>query len=228
MRLLFGFLLVSLGVGCSTIPTLSSGINEQTAQLDVNQFYKRDLVIEINKQKFDGVVVLERQPRYEFKITAPGDADIVTITSCNREDILRKQDDVFKYVYEPTEVEMQTCPIAINSYGTKFRYAGAYVDIQDGTMGSEIICNGKTLRSFERGVGVCQTRAGLKSTIKFQSEMDVATPTVGCSPMETSDGKRFEVIHSKGVCSYRFREKSGARLWFRMVIIGYSEFNYYR
>lgn len=225
MRLLCGLSLVFFAVSCAQIPV--NPINSDSMQLSQDKIYRLDLGLEVNKIKNEGMLIVPKEDKYEIRIKAPNDVDVVTFTTCAREDILREQDNEFKYVYIPSEIEKEACPLIISAYAPKFRYAGGTFEIRQPNEAKGVLfCNGRS--EPVESVAVCQVRAGLGSVIRFDSEMEVATPKAGCNVPISKDKKEFAITISKNFCNYRYRQTRGDMRWFRLVTYGYEEFNIFR
>lgn len=227
MHYLLGLFLAFLSVSCAGLPQLSPPQSQlDKLQLDTNRVYQMDLQLEVNGIKSQGMITVPQAERYLLKIKAPGDSDVVTFTSCNREDILRKQDDQFQYMYVPNVVESEACPVLINAYSPKFRYSGGYFEATPPNWArSTVMCNGRV--EVSNGLYLCQARAGLDVQLIFDNDVISATPSLGCNAF-IPDGKKWKASLSKGLCTYRFREKDGLKKYFRIVTHGYEEFNLYR
>jgi hypothetical protein len=226
MRLLLGSLLAFSVVSCAGIPTINP-INPDAMQLSQDKIYKMDLGLEVNKIKSEGMLVVPRADKYEIKIKAPNDVDVVTFTTCTREEILREQDDEFKFVYTPNEIEREACPLMISAYAPKFRYAGGLFEVRNlNEAKGTLFCNGRV--EGVESVAVCQVRSGLTAVLRFEAEMDVAAPKAGCAALVSDNKKEFRVTIGKDLCSYRLREAGESKKWFRLVTYGYEEFNIFR
>ncbi len=187
-----------------------------------------DLEIEVNKVKGIGMLAVQQTGSYELKIKAPGDSDVVTFTPCTTEKILRKQDEEFKFKYQPKEIAVRkNCVAKIEAFAPKFRYAaGLIVFTPPGGAQATIDCDeAPTYKAT--GAAVCQSKAGIYAEVVFDNPVDTPTPAEGCEAWKF-EGNRASVHLSKGVCQYLFREKDAEGKRFAITTHGYEEFSIFR
>jgi hypothetical protein len=195
-----------------------AGLEVRDKQLEQKE-YKLDLKVSVNNIESKGVLVVNKSDNYQIEVEAPDDSDYVTINTCHREIVLRDQKERFKTKIYPTEIEKDGyCPMIINAFSPKYKFAGAFIDFIDTDLDAGLICNGTDLMSH--GSGVCQSKAGLLQRIKFENETIAANPSIGCERL-IKNGNSFDIKTSKGKCVYTF--KSGDKIY-RLTMIGYEEY----
>lgn len=219
---LAGVLIVLYASGCST-PQVTP--TQDSQQMNPDTAYRMDLELEVNGLKGQGLLVVPRAVSYSIRAKAPTNPEIVTASTCHREQVLGKQDDKFRVEYVPNELESKGyCPLTITAFAPKFSYAGGLVIPSDPSLRLQgvILCNGNTV-SFA-GVGACQSRAGLPQEIRFDSDVRwVGDPA--CPPLkEIQPGRAFEVRLAPRQCLYTFKEKGLMERFARILAYGYAEF----
>lgn len=219
-----------IALGLAAVLLLSSCAG-QNQILERGLFYKRDVGIEVNGKSYEGVVVVPKADRYNLVLRPKGKLDLVLVRTCHREfsgeklspGFLGIGGGQFKYEYVPTPglEDSRVCPLRAEVYESdKGRHSWALLDFEhpDYTIGYMLQCNGAV--SYPRGVGVCQTKAGLLQRIKFQEPIRFAPPEpVGCALPMKKDGV-YEFAASLGECLYHFDTKDG-RLG-RLTVVGYE------
>lgn len=199
---------------------LSACASPQAQQMEASKEYRMDLELNVNGMSDRGLMVVPVSQAYTINVRAPGDSELVTLTSCHREVVLPRQRDFFAVKYEPTEVEASGyCPVQISAFSPKFRYAGGLIDFQDQELPAILICNGVTKNVT--GVSVCQSREGMVQKIKFPSKVRAGQPA-NCPPMDKAEGEDFEVNLGKGKCVYAFVDET--KKIHRLTTFGYEEF----
>lgn len=199
--------------------------------LEVDKYYKRDIGLEVNGKRYEGVTVIPRANKYEIIVKPKGNMDLILIRSCHREHSFEKKskkflwiklgENKFKYTYNPTPKEREkACPLRVEVYEAKNgRHSWALIDFEhpDYQLPSRLTCNGE-IRT-PNGVAVCQAKAGLIQTIEFPEIVQFATPDEGCVRPKFVDGA-FDWQISKGECLYITTARDGRK--HRMTAIGYE------
>lgn len=214
-KVFLGFLLFLLP-SCSNTANVLQPLNPET-------IYKRDMIISVNGITGDGVLVVPRNVTYKLHITAQGDLDLFTFTTCHREEIAEDAANVtersgifrrtitkkreIKLDYTPTEIEMEGgCPVFLGGYEEqKGRHSWGLIDFEgpDATLPATVFCNGKTIEA--NGVSVCQSRAGLIQGIIFPEKVFIS-PDPQCD-LGQKEGTHFKFPIKKGQCVYAFMDK---------------------
>lgn len=194
-----------------------------------NIFYRLDLEIEWNKQRFKGYVVLPKRPAYELRFRSPGKMDVFTYKTCSREEI--KEEAEFRgnprhavVYYKPNEIEAKGgCPAEIGAYERiKGRHSWGMIDFEDDSakLPAQLICG--DIKYSYNGVSICQQREGLLQLIRFQHEVAVR-PTKGCELESGNRGKEFEFNIKRGFCIYAFMSIKPPHKVHRLTTYGYEK-----
>lgn len=188
-----------------------------------------DLEVSVNGRPSRGMGVAQREawPVYDIRVRAPEKVELVTLTTCHREQTFTKQDREFSIRFTPSNFEDRVyCPARISAFSPSFVYAGGFLDFEDNRtrLPAEISCNGLSYGSG--GVSVCQSRAELAQQIRFDLDVDAGTPgDAKCPPVKVLDPmRRFEIRLGEGLCVYAFRERNEPRRTHRLTTYGYQEF----
>jgi len=187
------------------------------------------MLIEVNGHKGDGTLVVPLNPNYTIKVTAKGDLDLFTITTCHREISLEDawNKGIFsdkrklEFVFEEGDLEISKyCPIHLTGFEkVKGRHSWAIIDISNEENGerAHIRCNG--IDHAMEGVSICQSKEGLLQEIAFPLPVQVMIPS-GCARMETEDNLKFRYKISPKECVYVFM--SEFKTVHRLTTIGYE------
>ena len=192
-------------------------------------FYKRDMKMRINGVAYRGVAVPPRAEVYDLELETVGEINMLTITSCHREDIFEepskgwfKAGNKFKYTYRPLKgiEDGRGCLLDVGSYEKgKGRHAWGTVDFitDTETLLATTTCDGAVLRTGP--VSICQAKAGLTQRIKFDQRMKVS-PDKGCEVLRTTDELLYEYEMPKEECVFYFGSKDGA--YHRHTTLGFE------
>jgi hypothetical protein len=205
------------GIALSLALTSCASLTNQ--KLDPEVFYKRDMRMKINGVEYRGVAVPPRSEVYDFELETVGDINMLTVTSCHREDVFEeptkgwfKANNKFKYSYRPLKgiEDGRGCLLDIGSYErTKGRHSWATVDFVTATetLPATITCDGVVLKTGP--VSICQAKAGLTQRIRFDQPMKVS-PDKWCEAnMRTENGLLFEYEIPDGECTFYYGAKDG-------------------
>lgn len=237
-------MLVMLGCG-----VFFTGCATVYQKMDPNLFYKRDIGIEINGKKYDGVVTIPHEQKYQLKLYPKGKLDLVLVRSCHRDET---SEDIgssgflglggnkeFKYEFDPTpgmEDVPWGCPLRVEAYeAEKGRHSWALITREhpDMKLQATVFCNAE-IRHMN-GVQSCQARAGTIQKIVFADKKIQFAPVrslklkgelepydADCGAMIGSGGL-YEIIPGPGECVYSMRNEKNERGRFYMV--GYEGVN---
>ncbi len=205
--------------GCSSV--------QQT--LDTKLFYKRDVEIEINQVKHEGVTVVPHSQRYDITLRPKGDLDLILLRTCHREYSGEKvssgflSSKVFKYIYVPVPgvEDHGVCPLRVDVYeSSKGRHSWALIDFEspDHTVTGQLTCNGE-IRRF-RGVSICQGKAGTIQHVEFDAPVRFAPAPNGCAAPKMISPNVAELKLSLGECLFYFDTQSGQMG--RLTTVGYE------
>ena len=208
---------------------LSPGVKKGT-------YYKRDMIIEMDGIKGEGVVVLPVRTSYNINVKARGRLDMLIFETCHR--VIERQNAWTKkkrriwgqkknetsIPYNPNpgmENGMFSCPVRIGGYDINGQHSWAFIDFMDpkNKLNGYVRCAGQN-RNTE-GVDVCQAKAGTIQALEFQ--VPVFTSEKGnCGALQSKNRRHFRFVMKKGECVYRFKEDGPAGREFRLTTIGYE------
>lgn len=212
--------------------TLANCASTEFQKLERNVFYKRDLGLSINGNKYEGVVVLPEAKKYEIELDSPGNIDLIIWRSCAREHtgspkkpgfFIFKGAKQVKYTYEPLAgvEDIGTCPLVIDAFDAKDnQHAWAFLmfEREEFKIPFELDCNGK--REPFTGVGRCQNKAGLVTRAQFFEAIMFATPETGCAKPKKVGQYLYKWNMSKNECLYHFKTRSAD--YGKFITIGYE------
>lgn len=207
--------------GCTsflTSPVMDEGVN-----------YQRDVVLHVKYVKSDrtwspyhlieGAGVMPKSSQYKVKVFPPGKADMITLTSCHREEKTPnpKANDgwfskgfyEFDLILQNTVDSSRLCSFDIGVYEKeKGRHAWGLLAISDLSkynLPGRAKCNGKT--TDYNGTSVCQAKKGLIQEYIFDRKVSV-TKVVGCeiANLATDDkySNQWRFIMPEGECELFF------------------------
>lgn len=225
--IIFFALLVLVSCNGEKMPVASSEV-----------FYKRDMILEVGGVKGEGALVVPLKNVIPFLVTARGDLDLFTFTTCHREETAEDAGNVtertgwlfkrtitkkreVKLDFRPTLIEgAGGCPVMLGGYEqSKGRHSWGFVDFEtpEATLPAILNCNGLVLSV--NGVSVCQARMGLIQSIKFPVSVRVS-PEASCDLGKT-EGDSFEFPIPKGQCVFAFMAQD-ERIH-RLTTLGYEQ-----
>jgi hypothetical protein len=218
----------ALAAACAAL-VLSSCASLVSQRLSPDVFYKRDMRMKINGKDYVGVAVPPRADSYEIEIETVGDINMLTVTSCHREQVFEeptkgwfKAGNKFKYSYRPVKgvEDGRGCLLDIGSYErNKGRHQWASVDFvtMTETVPATLTCDGEVRQAGP--VSICQAKAGLVQRIRFDRPMRVS-PDEGCKVMATADEFVYEYEMPRSECTFYFGDKDGN--FHRLTTLGYE------
>jgi hypothetical protein len=190
-----------------------------------------------------GVLPAKDSGVYDFSVTARGDLDIFTLSTCAREQVkesawnVKEAIPVFlgwtrkitdrkkiKFTYQQTDLERKKiyCPIILEGLEkVKGRHSWAFLDIQDRqtTLPAYVSCNGKV--DLYNGVSICQTRKELFIQVTFTESVIINSK---CTLPEQKESAQFTWPIDEGECVYIFKNRSG--MAHRLTILGYTDLKF--
>jgi len=204
-------------------------------ELDPEIYYKRDMQIKIDGEKYEGVAVIPNTKENEIEFKSAGKLDLFTFSTCHREitqeeahTFLNKKKVKLKYAPSSPDEFSGSCPIQVAGYDIKGKHSFAFMDIKtkDATLPATIYCNGKILKNV--GVSICQTKYELIERIVFTTEVVVSPENAKkdfCKNIvfETTDNKSFKFKMPRRECVYNFMEIAEPHREHRLDTIGYEE-----
>jgi len=202
-------------------------------KLDPQKSYKRDMDLTVNGHHAEGMLVVPRASKYDFKIIAKGKLDLFTFTTCHREQTKENAGESgwfsdskkreLSYVPTPLEAGEISCPVQLGGYEKKKgRHSWGLVEFEHPSlsMPAKIECNGSVMNAT--GVSVCQSKAGLLERISFSEKM-LTSSKGSCPQLKSNDGKVFQFEIQKGQCVYRFLTMAGKKRYHRLLTFGYEK-----
>lgn len=210
-----------------------TGCSLVNQKLDPEKFYRRDIKLEINGEKFDGVAVPKRADEYEIKIKAKGKIDMLTIRSCHREEHFEEPSSgwfssgkSFKYTFRPIKgiEDGRGCLLDIGAYEKeKGRHSWATIDFETETenLPAIVMCNGEKWNTDPGSVSICQARTGTIQKIIFDHRVKISPDEERCKVFKTKDEMTYEYLMPLGECVVYFADKY--QNVHRHVSVGYDE-----
>lgn len=187
--------------------------------MDPTKLYKKEVDFTINDQKAKGMYAQSKSPAYRIVFELHKEA-VVKITTCHREETFREVGKRLEYLYRPVEglENVGYCPLLLGAFDRDGAHSWGMIDFQDTeTLSATVGCSGSSYKTV--GVSVCQSKAGLIQTIKFEKPVKVFS-TEACAKAETQDQKRFTIEVSRDVCLYLFSDGDKEH---RLTLFGYDE-----
>lgn len=208
----------------------------------MEKYYQRDMVVTVNGITEEGTVVIPYSDKYEFLVEARGDLDMFIMNTCHKEEkkesawnvtktvrsglfgwgkknIENKNQVSFSYYPNKNLEGDGNCPMELRGVEKLLgRHSWAFVDFENPRflLPGTLLCNGRELKV--NGVGVCQSRSGLKQMLIFEEEVHPATNSCGF----VGDASKYEIGLVKGPCLVMFIGKiSGKRM--KLTTIGYED-----
>ena len=209
--------------------------------LDPALEYERDLVFTVayltgskwsEPQKFQGGAVIKKAARYRIELFAPGQVDMMTLSSCHREiktPSPEKSGGWFqakRYVFEFAADELlesgKPCPLSLGVYDKeKGRNGWATLVVEsDAKMQAELRCNGA--HSKVTGTSFCQSRAGLLQVIAFDRPVEVGFYGACKLDAPSPDKKTFIFRMPRGACAFHFFDATDERNEHALHSFGYE------
>lgn len=192
----------------------------QAVNLNTAEVYKRELKLEINGGNYEGVATVKAARRYKIGLSLPSKPDLLKITTCHRQIVMKNVGKYQEFDYEPVKREMEpSCLVEITALDVKGEHEWALVNFvaQDERLEAEIGCNGEVSKAL--GSYLCQARAGLHQTISFKVKVR-AMSGEDCPVLSQTFSDYFEFSIGVKTCQYVF---SDGKEFFRLITYGYNE-----
>lgn len=223
-------MLIHFSMGCAAIPGIGdviTGTANETVTSGPLYKFRAELLLTVDGKTFDGVgATLIRPGDMEIDVTSKFGLDRIQFTTCSRQDVFRNVDQdwfggvgkVMRYHFIPDKQELAgQCPLYIEAFNKAGLAAWGFVAFRsDETLPAHLGCNGESITYS--GFSVCQTLAGLKQTISFDSAVKdfEIEPICGGSKL---DDKNFALRPGSGICRATFYDGR----WHSMVMFGYDK-----
>lgn len=191
--------------------------------LDVSKTYRKTLRFSVNGERATGTYTAKKKPIYKIDIAVPQKPAVVKLTSCHQEHIFQKPGKEIDYDYQPNpdiEAGNLPCLVEISALEESGKNQWGMINFQlpVENMDASVQCNGEVVKT--NGSYVCQGRADLVQGVEFDRDVSSYSPE-DCNTIEPSQGSKFYVSMSEGMCFYLFAD--GAGKLYRLVTFGYNE-----
>ena len=213
MRIISALFMGAFFFSCAGAPDLRD--------LDSTSTYKHSLRFKVGKQWKKGTSVEKFEESISIYVKAPAKMEVLYLKTCHRDIQILKPGSAERFVYRPNDLE-GNCPLEITSLNKYGKNAWAFIAFEDPfyLAPGSIQCNGE-LKSFE-GVGLCQSREGLRQKISFNEEMRFSRKLQkNCTPIEVN-GREGSFKISPGKCVYIFKGINSGK-YFKLYTIGYKD-----
>lgn len=175
---------------------------------------------QLSESSFEGVGVIPRAHRYDFKGELKVDADFVTWATCHQQQTAEKEGKSFKFTWVPTpkdlecgnELEIKTIEEKLN----RNQSALIVVDLPEYTLRGDVECNGRVL-GRATGVVACHAKQGLVQGFTFPAEVFVAPNPDRCLLKEGFIGKTFSFKMPESRCSIQINNGADRSSMFLML-----------
>lgn len=207
-------------------------------QLDSSVNYQRDIKFKVRtwngkewskSRKFFGVGVVNNALSYKIRVYPPGKADMITVTSCHREEKTANPDSGwFESGYEFTLTPVKglengrACSFSIGLYEKKKGRHGwglLAIDTPREKLPAIAKCNGQVTQFG--GVSICQAKEGLMQEYVFDRKVEVAYSSQ-CAIKKSKDGINWRFLMPKGECVIYFIDRMDPDTFHQAILFGYS------
>lgn len=214
--------LMSFLASCASVPQ----------ELNPKVYYKNDMNLEINGLPYVGAAVVPRAASYVIKIESKADMDMLTITSCHRDEAFAsviknnwwKARRGYTYYYTPNLKEQENgCQLRLGGYEkVNGRHSWAYVDFENPveTLPGLVSCNGNPAY-LANGTSVCQSREGLLQLIQFDVPVEMSQKIDPKCKIVSADKKTWSFKQPNRECDMVFQSIDDGRMH-RLKTIGYE------
>lgn len=236
---LFLCLLTRWGISLIAFSFLGCSSALVRPEMDPSTNYQRDIIFHVSMFKagkwspeylINGMGVMPEADSYKIKVLPPGKADMITVTSCHREDKFANppKDGTFKntYTFQIDLVQglesKRTCPIDVGVYEkVAGRNGWATLAIETTREKTHALtkCNGRVKQYH--GVSVCQAKAGLIQKYEFKTPV-VVSAIPGCDIKQANDDLNFEFQMPAGSCTVYFVERNNPDNFHQANLFGFD------
>jgi hypothetical protein len=191
-----------------------ASINTPTLTKEPLYNHKADMIVTVDGVSFDGMAVTELNGKKEVVLKSRASADVFVVSTCQR---YEKFENIgkswfgssakeLKYIYSPTSIELEKkCPVYFQAFDmngiTDWGYLAYRRD--KNVMPARTECNGRSIRFS--GHSVCQTKAGLEQSIRFDVPVKYFSADPGCNVVRVDD-RSFRFRPSLGFCAGEFSD----------------------
>ena len=200
-----------LMASCASIP---ESVQPETSS------YQKDLVIR-ESSTIVGMGVLPKKNSYELKFDARENPELVRISNCHRDVILRGQKKHLSFTYTPNQrVENGSCTLLVTFLDDKGRHQFGAVSFRDDeSLPATVSCNGRKDR-FD-GASICQAKSGTVQAIDFDVPVEARSGTGCAAPKGSEDRKQWNFTAKDDFCLYVFKSDGGE--FHKLTTFGYNE-----
>lgn len=232
-------LILILFTGCITLKGF-----EPRQQLSTKDFYRRDMIVEVNGLVIEGAGVVPRAEKYVIHVEARGNLDLFIMNTCHKEETKERAWNVkkkvksglfgwgrknideknkinFTYIPDPKMENSGDCAMELRGIEImKGRHSFAFIEFESELDKIQAIsrCNGRSPKV--NGVAVCQSRHGLKQMLEFNEVVKPSTAAAKCG--FTGNKKAYEYKLVKGKCVAIFKGQT-TKQTFKIVTLGYEK-----
>lgn len=218
---------------------------ETVQELNPKIYYKPDIKLTVDGKVYHGWGMLPpKSPLvYKLEIEAPGQIDLLKISTCARFDTDEPEGGIIRnvfgntkrYTYSfipiPKDELSETCPIMIEAYeaGIPGRHSFGIFEIDDGgkysgdTLPAIVTCNAKI--EFTKGSSICVHLDGLTQRISFDVPVMLMQDSLSekCRIPTPDSGRIWEFNTPNRECVYYFKEVGGNGRFHKHSSIGFEE-----
>lgn len=209
-------------------------------QLDPAVFYQKDITFHVSfiqpdgkwspKYQITGAGVMPEAASYKITVFPSGKADMITVSSCHREeknanppkDSWYSEGYTFQIDLVTGLESKKSCPIDIGVYErVAGRHGWALLAINSGREKLPAVtkCNGRVKQYT--GVSVCQAKKGLIQKYEFKTPVAVAS-SGGCEITEAKDQMNWEFPIPRGQCTVYFIDKKNPDNFHQANLFGFD------
>ena len=169
-----------------------------------------------------GFGVLPPKKEYLLELRSRKEPEIVRLSNCHRDVVLRDVDDKLAYRFSPNpKVEAGSCILQVTFLDSKgYHQFGAIAFAQEGDdLLGFVACNG--LEFSAEGASACQAKVATLQSIEFDKPVEVKA-SAGCKLPTSEDEYLWYYSIREGFCLYLFRTEDGE--FHKLTTFGYNDF----
>ena len=202
--------LIVLAIGCQT-----PGLEQSETSV-----YQKDLVMIEGDEIIEGFGIAPNRRSYTIHFEAREAPEVVRISNCHRDVVLRDQKKKITYNYVPNPgVESGSCILEVTFLSSAGRHQFGAIDFrEDEELPAMIQCNGSIMKAT--GASTCQAKSGSIQAIDFSVEVTGRSLTTGCTNPTSDDNRHWKITAEDDFCVYGFRSKDGTV--HRLTTFGYN------
>jgi hypothetical protein len=189
--------------------------------------YRGELLLTFEGQTFEGVGATKLTGPIDIRVDSKFGLDRLQFTSCSRHEVIRDFDETwfsksktYTYHYVPSKDELVVgCPLYIEAFSKKALAAWGFIVFgHDESLPGRMSCNGESTLFKQSSHSVCQTKAGLDQSLRFDEPIDDFEADSICN-MKKVDPRTFTMRPGLGMCTATFLAKGK---WHSLNLIGYE------